>query len=252
MTTDIDKIMKEKLGQLFNFLQENRIYNKTLQEKYYRSIIKPFDNVTDKMISLLYHIANTQSQPKIDKLAEFYKEIYLDINCLSSFKSFIVKVNPDNEINYKSLYYGMKSQHGWGQKTSALFLKSIFHIHNGQYSDELKIWSDVPSEIDKTDDFYLPVDIVITAIFKKLDKKLNWNFDNINSTIKKYYNGHEIEVWDDLWFWGFITQHGSGDNRQFVWNFNKYWALKETDKDPIKIDEIKNKAELFINILEKD
>ena len=118
--------MKEKLVQLFKFLQENRIYNKTLQEKYYRSVIKPFDNVTDKMISLLYHIANTQSQPKIDKLSEFYKDIYLDINCLTSFKSFIVKVNPDNDINYKSLYYGMKSQPGLGTENFSTIYKKYF------------------------------------------------------------------------------------------------------------------------------
>lgn len=242
--------MEKILGQIFKFLQENRIYNKTLQEKYYHSVIMPFDNVTDKIISLIYHIANTQSQPKIDKLAAFYKDIFSNINCLSSFKNFIVKVNPNNEINYRSLYHGMKSQPGWGQKTSALFIKSIFHLHNGQYSDELKIWSDVPVEIDETDDFYLPVDKVIIAIFEKIDNNRSWNFDNINSTIKKFYHGHEIEIWDDLWFWGFITQNSSDNNRQLEWNLNKYWALQETDKASMKIVEIRDKAELFLNILE--
>jgi len=242
--------MEKILGQIFKFLQENRIYNKTLQEKYYRSVVMPFDNVTDKIVSLLYHIANTQSQPKINKLAEFYKDIFFDINCLVSFKSFIAKINPHNEFTFKSLYHGIESQPGWGKKTSALFTKSIFHLHNGQYSDKLKIWDDVPLVIEETDDFYLPVDSVIIAIFKKIEYNRNWNFDNINSTIKRYYHRHDIEVWDDLWFWGFITQNGSGDNRQFEWNLNKYWALQETDKAPLKIVEIRDKAELFLNILE--
>lgn len=114
----------------------------------------------------------------------------------------------------------------------------------------MKIWDDVPLTLEKTDDFYLPVDSVIIGIFKKIEYNRKWNFDNINSTIKKYYHGHDIEVWDNLWFWGFITQNGSGDNRQFEWNLNKYWALQETDKAPLKIVEIKDKAELFLNILE--
>jgi hypothetical protein len=242
--------MEEILRQLFKFLQENRIYNKTLQEKHYRSVIKPYDSVTDKVVSLLYHIANTQSQPKINSLATFYKNIYQNIECLNSFGSFINKIKPDNstEITYEGLYHGMKSQPGFGEKTSALFAKSIFHLHNGQYSDELRIWKDVPVGIEKKDDFYLPVDSVIIAIFKKIDNNQNWNFDNINAKIKEYYHGKDIEVWDDLWFWGFITQNGPGDNRTFQWNENKYWALQETDKNQEKIDLIKNKAMTFLEI----
>ncbi|WP_435524452.1 hypothetical protein [Chryseobacterium indoltheticum] len=30
----------------------------------------------------------------------------------------------------------------------------------------------------------------------------------------------DIEVWDDLWFWGFINQKGSSD-RSFEWNEGK-------------------------------
>ena len=102
--------MEEKLGQIFKFLQQNRSYNKTLQEKHYRSVIKPYDNVTDKVVSLLYHIANTLSQPKINSLATFYKNIYQNIECLNSFGSFINKIKPNNstEITYKGLYQSMK------------------------------------------------------------------------------------------------------------------------------------------------
>lgn len=242
--------MEEKLVQIFKFLQQNRSYNKTLQEKHYRSVIKPYDNVSDKVVSLLYHIANTQSQPKIDSLATFYKMIYQNIECLNSFEAFIngIKPNEATEISYKGLYESIKSQPGFGRKTAALFVKSIFHLHNGQYSDELRIWNDVPVGIEERDDFYLPADSVIAAIFKKIDNKQNWNFENINAKIKEYYHGQDIEVWDDLWFWGFITQNGSGDNRIFQWNENKYWALQETDKKQNEIDLIKNKAEIFLEI----
>jgi hypothetical protein len=245
--------MEEILGQIFKFLQENRTYNKTLQESHYRSVIIPFDNVEDRVVSLLYHIANTQSQPKIDSLATFYKKIYQNLECLNSFESFINKIKPNNstEISYTGLYQSIKSQPGFGGKTAALFVKSIFHLHNGKFSEELQFWNDVPVRIERGDDFYLPVDSVIISVFKKLDNNKNWNFDNINAKLHEYYHGEAIEIWDDLWFWGFITQNGSGERRIFQWNENKYWALQETDKHQYEIDLIKSKAEMFLKICSK-
>lgn len=239
--------MTDRIEELFKFISSNRKYNKALQERYYRSIILPYKDEKEKIISLLYHIANTQSQPKIDKLAEFYKSIITEENSLKSFKEFVIKINPNGESNFESVYKGMLNQKGWGPKTSALISKSIFHLHNGQYSEDLKIWNDVPKLIDKNDSFYLPVDAVIIAIFKKLKPDKTWSFTNINSILKEKYNGQEIEIWDDLWFWGFITQNG-GENRKFEWNENKYWVLKESDKDKIKIEEIKNKCHEFLKI----
>lgn len=240
--------MTDRIEELFKFISSNRKYNKALQERYYRSIILPYKDEKEKIISLLYHIANTQSQPKIDKLAEFYKSIITEENSLKSFKEFVVKINPNGESNFESVYKGMLNQKGWGPKTSALISKSIFHLHNGQYSEDLKIWNDVPKLIDENDSFYLPVDAVIIAIFKKLDNSIKWDFDKINKTLEKKYKGQQIEVWDDLWFWGFITQNGSGENRVFEWNENKYWVLKESDKEKIKIEEIKNKCHEFLEI----
>jgi len=46
----------------------------------------------------------------------------------------------------------------WGNKTSALFVKSIFHLHNSNYPGKLKLWGDAPDTIAKENDFYLPVD----------------------------------------------------------------------------------------------
>lgn len=240
--------MTDRIEELFKFISSNRKYNKALQERYYRSIILPYKDEKEKIISLLYHIANTQSQPKIDKLAEFYKSIITEENSLKSFKEFVVKINPNGESNFESVYKGMLNQKGWGPKTSALISKSIFHLHNGQYSEDLKIWNDVPKLIDENDSFYLPVDAVIIAIFKKLDNSIKWDFDKVNKTLETKYKGQQIEIWDDLWFWGFITQNGSGDNRVFEWNENKYWVLKESDKDKIKIEEIKNKCQEFLEI----
>jgi hypothetical protein len=242
--------LKESLKKIFDFLKENRIYNKELQTKYYSGIVKPQESKAEKIVSLLYHTANTQSQPKIDNLAEFYKKIYENIDLLNSFSGFISVINSSGKEtkNYSGIYNGMKNQNGWGEKTSALFAKSIFHLHNNEYPKELRIWNDIPSDLEKNDSFYLPVDAVIITIFKKIQQK-NWSFKNINKIIGENYSGKDIEIWDDLWFWGFISQIGTGDGRKMGWNLNKYWNLRESDKSPKKIEEIKNKAEQFLNIL---
>jgi hypothetical protein len=36
------------------------------------------------------------------------------------------------------------------------------------------------------------------------------------------------------------------------WNLNKYWTLRESDKNPKIIIEIEKKAEIFLNILNKE
>lgn len=161
--------MENRLQEIFDFLINNRGYNHILQERYYRNIIAPFDKVADKVISLLYHIANTQSQPKIDTLAIFYKKVHIDIEKLESFNGFLRSIKTNGEItnDYNGLFQSMRKQSGWGDKTAALFVKSIYHLHNNKYSPELKIWNDVPIYISKDDDFYLPVDAVIISFLEK-------------------------------------------------------------------------------------
>ena len=245
--------MKESLKNIFDFLIDNRIYNKELQTRYYSGIVKPQKSKAEKIVSLLYHTANTQSQPKIDNLAEFYKKIYRNTDLLNSFSGFmsVITENGQETNNYSGLYNGMKNQNGWGEKTSALFAKSIFHLHNNEYPNELKIWNDAPTDLEHNDSFYLPVDAVIIAIFKKIKPK-SWNFKNVNKIIGENYSGKDIEVWDDLWFWGFISQIGTGDGRKMGWNLNKYWTLRESDKSPNMINEIQKKAMEFLTILNEE
>ena len=59
-----------------------------------------------------------------------------------------------------------------------------------------------------------------------------------------------MEVWDDLWFWGFINQRGSGLTREFIWNEPKYWALIETAKDEASINKIKNVSMKFLKMFD--
>ncbi|MBB4119816.1 hypothetical protein GGR32_002122 [Mesonia hippocampi] len=241
--------MIDKLIKLHKFLDSNREYNKKFQELGYLPIISNSSNVEEKIISLLYEIANTQSQPKINYLSEFYIRMYNNSDSLKSFENFVKFISGKDEANFKNLFTGLKSQNGWGEKTAALFVKTIFHFHNGNYHHSLKIWNDVPEIIGKNDEFYLPVDAVIISIFNKLDSTIKWNFSKINKLLKEYnYSNLEIEIWDDLWFWGFITQKGTGLKREHKWNENKYWILKNTDKSSNTINIIKNKAEEFLKI----
>lgn len=242
--------MEHKLNKLFKFLLENRSYNKNLQERFYKSVINPNVDVQEKVVALLYTIANTQSKPKIDNLASFYKIIYNNIECLNSFDSYVKYINPASVLNYKGLFEGMKNQPGWGRKTAALFTKTIFHLHNGHYDEKLLIWSDAPKILSNNDELHLPVDSVIISIFTSIEPSLKWDFNSVNKQLSKHYKGSDIEVWDDLWFWGFITQIGSGDNRKFGWNVNKYWNIKDSSKDENTIAEIKAKSKIFLSLIE--
>ncbi|MBX7205285.1 MAG: hypothetical protein K1X81_07655 [Bacteroidia bacterium] len=245
--------VNEKLSEIYGFLIENREYNKLVQQKIYNKVILPYSDPVDRIVSLLYHAANTQSQPRINSLALFFKNLYQSPDCMNTMANFlnIIKHQTIPNINYNGLFSELKEQKGWGNKTAALFTKMIFQIHNGDFSEKLKIWSDAPNSITDNDKLHLPVDTVIISIFNELEKDTKWNFTEINDTLKELSSEMKIEVWDDLWFWGFITQIGSGYHRKFRWNENKYWMLQESDKCPAKIQEIQEKANQFLKILGK-
>ena len=169
----------------------------------------------------------------------------------------------DNEQPYLRLFEILKDKNrGWGPKTSALLLKNIYQIHN--YKNEemkrLAFWSDAP-ELKKTDRLMLPVDAVIEFIFQNQIEAYHWksnHFVKINDFLFKRFSNN-MEVWDDLWFWGFITQRNTiikdknGRNKSIrkaeKFNEGKYWSLIYAPKDERTIDEIKKKCEEFVKIL---
>ena len=247
-----DNTFRKSINRLFNFLKENRHHNHLVQSKSYKSFIEPFETTEDKVYSLLHHIANTQSQPNINKLSDFFQKIYSEKDKLRSFHSFVeLLANKKLESsNYEVLFKTMVRQSGWGKKTSALFTKTIYHFHNGKYDGAFKIWDDAPTKIDINEKIYLPVDAVIEAIFHKLNPAIKWNFDKVNKYLQNQYSSEQMEVWDDLWFWGFISQKGSGLKRDFVWNEQKYWCLLDTDKNADEILKIKSKSAKFLLLFE--
>lgn len=243
--------MKNKLTQIYKFLYENRHYNIELQKAYLRIALDGKTNPADKIISLFYNISNTQSQPKIDKLAKFFMEVYEDITLLESFEGLIYYLDRQkvSDTPYLQIFNALKDKDGWGKKTASLFVKNIFNCHINPDYNEFKIWDDTPA-VSQKDKLYLPVDAVIISIFEKIDKQTSWNFQKINKILdESSFSQEEILQFDDLWFWGFITQHGTGANRKLVWNENKYWILKESNKDKESIEAIKNKATQFLNLI---
>jgi len=243
--------METKLNDLYSFLIENRKYNFELQNNYYKRILKNHEDPTDKLIALLYETANTQSRPKIDKLKNFHKKIFENRSYINNFEDFVKFLGIGLKPNFDGLFFGLKKQDGWGDKTSALFVKVVYHIHNGEYDKDLKIWNTIPIFNDTNDHLYLPVDSVIINIFNKV-KKQSWNFKTVNQKLLQMENRKKIdmEVWDDLWFWGFINQKGSSD-RIFEWNEGKYWMLRDSNKNQNIITEIEKKSAQFNSILNK-
>ena len=98
---------KNTLEPLYKFLIENREFNKKVQSKYYKSIMSHQEQSSDKAISLLYKISNTQSQPRIDNLARFYTSICNDKYSTKSFSAFVKKVSNKNS----NLYIGISNSY---------------------------------------------------------------------------------------------------------------------------------------------
>lgn len=246
---------KKKLHRIFNFLnkEDNRKYNKQLQEKYLYRLLSCEKSTEDKVISLCYHATKTQLQPDINKLAELYNTLYKKRNELRTMEGFIKTFDENANISYESLFNVIRRKGCFGQsanKTSAIFVKIIYQLHNLNYcKGKFKLWNDVPKKIIN-DKIYLPVDTVIETIFKRIFPNRKLGFKSINDILSEHYKPEEIEVWDDLWFWGFITQKVENvENKERVFKFNKekYWNLWEANKEEIKA--IKNLSTKFIKII---
>lgn len=241
--------VRVQLEDIFKFLKDNRDFNLRLQEQFFLPVLSVDGSINPKVINLLYHVANTQSQPKIDPLSEFYQLVYKNIDKTQTFESFVELLTGKKSTSFNDLYQGLRAQKGWGKKTAALFAKVVYQAHN-KLSEDCSFWADTPKQIVESDEIWLPVDAVIIHIFERLGMARP-SFDKINNLIKQHYAGNDLEVWDDLWFWGFITQKGTGNTREMEWNENKYWSLTHSDKNPLVINEIKEKSIEFIGLLEK-
>lgn len=242
---------ENKLRKIYEFLLENQSFNKDFQEHHYRSVIESRDTISGKVILLLYRTADTQSQPRIDPLSQFHRLLHNNRRKLRSFKGLIGVLTEGQECDpsYCNLYTALKAHDGWGEKTAALFTKSIFHLHNGGYARSLKIWHDAPDHISEGDRLYLPVDVVIKTVFREMGMERP-SFASINNLLAESYTGDQIALWDDLWFWGSFTQNGQGSYRVVEWNENKYWCQEGTNKNLEYVRGVKSRAQKFISLIQ--
>ncbi len=246
--------MEDKIEKLYNFLKENRQYNKQVQDGFIKSCIAIKDlSPEQKVLNLLYGVVNTQSQPKIDKIGPFFTKMYQKDSDLTSYEGFLKTLKKESESS-DSLFELMKSQKGWGSKTAALFVKYIYIIHKEDSLRDFKIWDDFSlNEYE----LKLPVDAVITHLFKDnfLNQGCKLDFDGINEFFSKNHTKNpDFIIWDELWFWGFITQQNQinpntnkNERINVDFNENKFLCLPYVEKD---IDKIKEKAKEFLEILE--
>jgi hypothetical protein len=240
--------LKDKLKTILKFLKENREYNRTIQSSFFSQAFQNYNKVEkkEKVISLLYFVSQTQSQPRIKPLSISYQTFYNKIN-YKNFHKFCLSMGCSS-VSYLDLFNKIKSDEfpGYGQKTSALFVRMIFQIHHIDEYKKYKIWDDVP-ELINSDKLFLPVDKVITEIFREISDK-KWDFKKINNELQELFP-NDMEVWDDLWFWGYFTQWviPQKERRRFAWNEEKYWASRESDKE--MIEKIQKKSKEFIKII---
>jgi hypothetical protein len=212
---------------LFQFLHDHRSVNRRIQQAFIREALSPA-NLQDRAVLLMHKALNTQSKPQLDAILEFRSS--LKPAALKSFRGFTAFLQ-DHE---QGVFGALASQPGWGNKTAALFLRNLAII---EVTPSLKLWRDI--DLLTGDQLWLPVDAVILAIFRKLQRRLpEWkldNFRNINAFLRNdmAYTAREMMVWDDLWFWGFITQRSTPGSvvRSHAWNEAKYWAIPHAPTD---------------------
>ena len=89
----------DKIVEIFEFLKRNHHFNQKIQRGYIQQTLASCRLVEDKARLLLFKTYNTRSQPNLDNMAVFFKNLESSKESLSSFKNFkrFVKVLPDSE-----------------------------------------------------------------------------------------------------------------------------------------------------------
>lgn len=246
-----------KLDAIFAFLKENRSWSLEFQKRESDRIFRSAANPYDRLTRLLYVIANTQSRPPLNNLQKFWQRVHLQkhigprLTMAHLAALFNCSLNP--EAPFLSLHDGLYRQPGWGAKTTALFIKNLFHIHASD-DKTLHFVHDAPKmarNLSGRDRLYLPVDAVIQHLFKHhIPIGQSPTPKGINRYLHSHIESpHDMLVWDDLWFWGFITQKGDSASRQMEWNAAKFWSQPSHDKENEK--ELARLANKFIGIVTK-
>ena len=244
-------INADTLQNLYDFLAQHREYNDALQCRTLQSGMVSAFSSKEKVLALLYSVWNSQRFPRIDLGSLFFMDtVGANPVCFCSLGSFLELLYGEPvPPSFSALYDGLRGMEGWGPKTSALFAKHVYNIHHRYYrvAPQLAFWQDVPQ---CPDTLHLPVDSVIKHALAPLDGGVQHDFHSINDLLHGQFSGKEMEVWDDIWFWGFFTQRETkGMGRILQWNREKYWATQHTDK--ALVDTVQQHAEEFLTLLEQ-
>ena len=243
--------LSKQLSKIYEFLKdsESRKWNRQFQKKEFRLVLGGCQSDNERLSKLLHYIANTQASPRMNLLAKFWEqhEPYQG-KTLHRFNEHLDKLRHDHADDpWARLFYGLKGQDGWGDKTAALFVKTAIQIHRGPadlhfFKEGRRCSKNLGGLI------FLPVDSVISYIFQRLKFARPPTFKNINNFLhQEGYDAEDMLILDDLWFWGFFTQRVDGRGRTFQWNSQKFWSQFSSPKNDEA--EVKKRAEEFISLI---
>lgn len=254
-----------QLHDLFVFLRKNREFNRNIQNRTYRALVLPHATTSAKLKSLFYRSLATQSRGNLDQTRKFWEEKFLvnesRLNGVTSVPELVdlLKAEKPSTEHAKqnrrkrkpqSLWRTLKALPGWGEKTAAMFVKALFQIHTDKDNQSIRFLSGF-LESESTSVF-IPIDAVIRHIFIShlASGKCADTFHSLNTAFLKVKGSNEdMLVWDDLWFWGFITQRGSGEVRRTELNLSKLFAIEHAPLE--KLAEIETRAGEFVKILNR-
>lgn len=252
--------LRGRLERIFEFLVRFRHFNEGVQHAAYCQNVLPWPDVGSKLRSLLHSKAYTQSSPKLDVLMPTWKQLHQNYDTFKSVRSpselnealwTLAKPNvvrdKANRPVFEEMWTALDKAAGFGAKTSALFVKSIVEIHTLPINNSLRFLPDF--SIDRHDRFKIPVDTVIQFIFECLGVS-DKNFTSINSLISQsdLYFAERPTLWDDLWFWGFITQMRATKTRRVIRvNEAKFYSILGAPVD--KWEEISAAAAEFQHLV---
>lgn len=236
-----------RVKNLFAFLERNTKWNKEFQERDYRRCLASSTSDYERLVCFLHLNVSTQSDADMDELKPFWEALHRaapeETSSLKSFTTYVAQqakkapqkkgkaLIPQSATDeWGALFSAVHAHLGWGVKTTALFVKATINLHRG--SKELHFWPDATPDMAPIleSKLFLPVDRVILHIFRELGHPCP-SVDNINKGLWNRYSAEQMLIWDDLWFWGFFTQTGGGNDRSLGWNSGKFWSQLSSPKD---------------------
>lgn len=232
--------MPSELSQsrrIFRFLLRNHAWNEKFQNQEYQRCLVHCESALERLKQLLYTTANTQPKPSLAKLGGLWRQLEAfapeGTPSLATFTEYLEQIHHPLQEGvgpWNRLFHALTAQPGWGDKTSALFVKASISIHRGPPA--LHFLSDAKkahAPLDH-DTLYLPVDSVITHIFKQTGHIRSPTFSSINEFLLSHYSPEEMLIWDDLWYWGYFTQVVRDRTRVSEWNSDKFWGQRASPK----------------------